>query len=238
MRVNRPTNRFHFWRASDLLGAVACEPQVASWDRSDSPGQTRLRAYLDGVSSAVTPLSEHGQLYLDLSIRVKNPAQLLRHYDLENYLTPLALHLGHQRFCYATARKATAAPSEVRVGYAARLDPKLLEQGWRQFTCRTRGGTQTKQWKIALRERLAASTEPALPGPIAVHLAWRCATSRNWVSLWKPTGDAMGPILGEPDTRNPFNPADDRITELHVHVTRDDTLGHNVDVGIWWTSRR
>jgi hypothetical protein len=46
----------------------------------------------------------------------------------------------------------------------------------------------------------------------------------------------MGPVLGEPYPKNPFNPADDRITELHLHVARDDTLGHDVDVGMWWKS--
>jgi hypothetical protein len=71
---------------------------------------------------------------------------------------------------------------------------------------------------------------------MAVQLAWRCPARRNWVSFWKPTGDAMGPVLGEPDSRNPFNPADDRIVALHLHRCIDESAGNGVRVGMWWRS--
>jgi hypothetical protein len=44
----------------------------------------------------------------------------------------------------------------------------------------------------------------------------------------------MGPVLGEPDLRNPFNPKDDRIVNLQLHLNKDPGIGHDVDVGMWW----
>jgi hypothetical protein len=44
----------------------------------------------------------------------------------------------------------------------------------------------------------------------------------------------MGPVLGEPDPKNPFNPSDDRIVSLGLHVDWDATMRHSVDVGMWW----
>lgn len=52
--------------------------------------------------------------------------------------------------------------------------------------------------------------------------------------LWKPTGEAMGPILGEPVARNPFDPDDGRIVALALHLNSDAAAGHSVDVGMWW----
>lgn len=52
--------------------------------------------------------------------------------------------------------------------------------------------------------------------------------------LWKPTGDAMGPVLGEPDPRNPYNVADDRIVDLTLHRQIDKSIGHDIHVGLGW----
>ena len=54
------------------------------------------------------------------------------------------------------------------------------------------------------------------------------------VELWKPTGDAMGPVLGEPEAKRPYNLADDRITVLYLHLNPDTSMGNDVDVGMWW----
>jgi len=59
---------------------------------------------------------------------------------------------------------------------------------------------------------------------------------RNWVNLWKPTGDAMGPVLGENPSRR-FNPDDDRIVSLGLHLNLDREAGYAVDVGMWWRSQ-
>lgn len=75
-------------------------------------------------------------------------------------------------------------------------------------------------------------------GAVEVQLAWRCSPNRNWVWLWKPTGDAMGPVLGLGQTQREFAPQDDRIVALTLHRDDDRQLGHNVDVGMWWRPKK
>jgi hypothetical protein len=65
-------------------------------------------------------------------------------------------------------------------------------------------------------------------------LAWRCSARRNWSALWKPTGDAMGPVLGVANPDRPYHLNDDRIVDLELHRNIDDTLGNDVEVGMWW----
>jgi hypothetical protein len=98
-------------------------------------------------------------------------------------------------------------------------------------------GATLPRWKAALRSHLLANTVKELPaGPVAVDLGWRCSSERNWVALWKPTGDAMGPVLGEPDPRNSYNVSDDRIVTLTLHRDVDHSLGHGIHVGFAWRS--
>jgi hypothetical protein len=60
---------------------------------------------------------------------------------------------------------------------------------------------------------------------------------RNWINLWKPAGDALGPLLGEPDPRNAYNPADGRITNLALHLASDHALGNDVRIAVRCTPR-
>jgi hypothetical protein len=155
------------------------------------------------------------RFFLHMDIDVREPARLLRHHDLENYLTPVVYRLGSERFTYVSAKKQVGGSSRLRIGLAHPL-PEIPEaETWGHFSYCAGSGVQTKGWKANLRAALAASEPlPLPPGPVEVHLAWRCSPRRNWVWLWKPTGDAMGPVLTEPDPRNPFNPNDDRIVSL------------------------
>ena len=94
-------------------------------------------------------------------------------------------------------------------------------------------------WKIGLRDALLAARVPTLPsGAAEVQLAWRCSPARNWAGLWKPTIDAMGPILGEPPASRRFEPNDGRITSLMLHRLADPRIGWTVDVGMWWRAGR
>jgi hypothetical protein len=52
--------------------------------------------------------------------------------------------------------------------------------------------------------------------------------------LWKPTGDVLGPILGESPAGGEFNPNDDRIVALSMHLNTAESVGLGVDVGVWW----
>jgi hypothetical protein len=90
-----------------------------------------------------------------------------------------------------------------------------------------------------------APLRPVSSGDVAVQLAWHCLSGRNWrqprnwSALWKPTGDAMGPILGpvhaqDASNKRRFNPDDHRIVALGLHLNIDEKMEYDVEVGMWW----
>jgi hypothetical protein len=91
-------------------------------------------------------------------------------------------------------------------------------------------------WKQQLAAGLAASTNLRVlpPGPAAIHIAFRVGPYRNWANLWKPAIDALGGVLGVDNPARPFAPRDDRITELGLQNSIDPSLGHAVQVDVWW----
>lgn len=223
------------WKLADPLPSVSdFEPLLASWERSTHPAQVRLRSYLDDLARRVHPLPAGG-LALHLDVDVREAVRLTRHYDLENYLTPLVTRLDGRRFVHVSSHKRVGGGPSLQIGQAKVVPPPSRTEGWHQFSWAAGSGVQTRQWKERLRDALAkANPAPLPPGPVEVQLAWRCSPARNWVSLWKPTGDAMGPVLGSSDAQHPFNPADDRIVRLHFHLVVDASLGHQVHVAMWW----
>jgi hypothetical protein len=213
-------------------------PLLASWEKSTHPAQVRLRAYLGEIASALSPLPLDGPLFLHLDIDVQDPARLLRHYDLENYLTPLfgAKWLPASRFVLVSARKFVGGGSRIAYGVAT---PCIAseEQGWSHFAINAGRGAMHHDWKERIRSGLAASNpSPIPPGPARIRIAWRCAASRNWCVLWKPTGDAMGPVLGNANPERPYQLNDDRIIDLEFHRLVDESLNHDVVVEMWWRS--
>ena len=181
----------------------------------------------------VGPLPAEQPLFLSLTVDVKAREWLLRFHDLENYLFPLFRTecFRPAQFMLVSGTKRVGGGSTLQLGVAQPMDGDGLF-GWTHYACSPGSGTQTKSWKERIRRSLiSAALTPMRDGPVAVQLAWRGAARRNWTWLWKPTGDAMGPVLGE--TR-PYNPLDDRIVELHLHWGPDDSLGHSVQVGMWW----
>ena len=89
---------------------------------------------------------------------------------------------------------------------------------------------------MALRQGLIdAGVLQAKEGPLAMVIALRLDPARrSWWNAWKPAGDALGPILGEPSSGNPFHPADDRIVSLELHFSPAPGLNNQTQVGIWW----
>lgn len=223
-------------RGKEIKTISVAEPRLASWEKSTHPAQVRLRAYLDDLVAAVGPLPDDSDpLFLHLSIDVGSPDRLLRHYDLENYLTPLfgRRWFNPARFVLVSAAKYVGGGSHLTVGVAS---PRLAElTAWKCFSLASGSGPQSKAWKENLRTTLAETHPSRLPdGPAKVQLAWRCSPRRNWVSLWKPTGDAMGPVLGTDRPESPFNPRDDRTVSLALHRNDDPDIGNDIHVGMWW----
>jgi hypothetical protein len=227
---------FKLWQRGHELVSVTTQPLLASWERSTDPAQIRLQRYLDDIERAFRPqLKTANAYYLSIEVGLPDSVDILHHYDLENYLTPVAHRLRELPIVLACATKRTGGQSRISVGTAQPLTETTLRDEWQHVSVRCSGSPQAKQWKQDLRATLLRrEVATAQPGPLEMQVAWRCSSLKNWINLWKPTGDALGPILGEPLASQPFNPSDDRIVALDLHLGRDDSLGYEVDVGIWW----
>jgi hypothetical protein len=200
------------WQMRDALReATGFTPLLASWNSKSDPAMIRLTAYLDEIAGALDAPSLAGSDWgLDLVVDVGVEARLLRDYDLENYLTPLVNRMGAGHFRFARARKRVGGGSRLVLGKTISDEGQLLRD-WRFFTVAAGSGAQGKAWKEGIRLALFRSGPEILPsGPVQVHMAWQGSATRNWVGLWKPTGDAMGPVLGAPDPTRPFHVNDDR----------------------------
>ena len=231
------------WEPETILHTiVGISPQLASWDKKTHPSQIRLHTYLQPVMDELIPvLPENEPLFLHLDVDVQKPEHLLRHHDLENYVTPLfgLKHLNSARFALVTSRKFVGGGSKLIVGIARPAEDNLSDYGWNHFAYMAQGSVQSKQWKQNLRNALAATNPLPLTLPaVEVQIAWKCSPLRNWVMLWKPTGDCMGPILGEENPLRPFAPNDDRITALKFHRTLDTEIGNAVHIDMWWRAVR
>lgn len=230
------------WQHGKVIHVLSgIEPLLASWEKKSHPAQVRLNAYLDDIEQAIglSVQNSGDPLFLHMDIDVVSDERLSRHYDLENYLTPVVAKLGHEKFCHVSARKYVGGGSKIVVGQAKRQNGLIEQRDWSYFACHAGAGTSGRAWKAAIREKLRGSSPNVVPSEafVEVQIAWRCASRRNWVWLWKPTGDAMGPVLGEPDPDDPFNPNDDRIVVLGLHLDSNDSMGHGVDVALWWRPR-
>ena len=69
-------------------------------------------------------------------------------------------------------------------------------------------------------------------GPVRLELAFVIGPGRNWMNLWKPTIDALDPLLGRTRPDQAWHPLDGRITELGMHRTVDPAAHHDVTVAI------
>ena len=232
----------HWKPKTTLHSIIDINPQLASWDKSTHPSQIRLQAYRQPIMDELLPLLPKNELlFLHLDVDVQRPERLLKHYDLENYLTPLfgARGLDASRFVLVTARKYVSGGSKLEIGIAQPAENNLRTYGWDGFSYTAHGSLQSKQWKENLRNALAATKPLPITSPaVEVQIVWACSSQRNWVSLWKPTGDCMGPILGEENPLRPFAPNDDRIVDLSFHRTFDNTMRNHVQIEIWWRAAK
>jgi hypothetical protein len=227
-----------FSRDQVLKRVEGFTPLLAQWEKSTHPAQIRLENYINWLIHELTPLPNNtNNLYLHLEVDVKNPERLLHHYDLENYLTPLfgMKRLNPRDFDLVSAAKRVGGGSYVEVGNTKLIPSEAIGSDWNFFSCNPLGSSSRNEWKESLRTSLEqAAHSPLSPGPVEVHLAWRCSSLRNWVNLWKPTGDALGPVLGYTYSTNIYHPLDDRINRIWMHKILDDSLLYEVEVYMWW----
>lgn len=202
-------------------------PRLASWDRADHPDQVRLRDYLEDTAELLAPtLVSGGPWALALDVGLRRDRALLDMADLDNYAFPLACRLRNDRLVSVWCTKQYADVSRVLVAPArAATAPDGVVR------VRTTASTQTRAFKEQIRSAVAGTPE-IVSGPVHLQLSFVVGPSRNWINLWKPTIDALDPLLGRTHADRDWHPQDGRITELALHVAVDPSLGYDVVVNI------
>lgn len=210
-------------------------PVLESWNASQHPDQLRLRAFLDHVEATLPELPDnHAVLELRVALPASKPLTSGGG-DLDNYLFPIARRLGASRFDAMFGSKRHAEHSSIAVAPARRVGVDREPD----MRVRTTASAATRAWK----EQVHAACERARPtgisqGAVELEIEFRVSPERNWSSLWKPSIDALGPLLGCRDPNRPFAPQDDRIVHLGLHRMLDASLGWDVVVTAWWSPAR
>jgi len=228
---------FQLWTTTDIYKKIKIiEPRLESWNAKSDPDQVKLQNYLDDIQRNFGTLPPHSDLFLHMDIDVQKQNNLFHHHDLDNYLYPLVNRIGTANFKFVSATKRVGGGSWLLIGQAKMLAEIAEKETWRYFSYDADSiSVQKASWKNQLREALKSRQNQQLnPGGVEVQLIWHCTSHRNWATLWKPTIDAMGPVLGEPFAHRPFYPNDDRIVSLGLHLNIDDMIGWSVYVGMMW----
>ena len=215
-----------FFQRPDSEPVVLREtPRLSRWNRSGDPDQVRLALATDHAERSIRERWDQlqGPAALRLDVGLHRSTPLLNRDDLDNYLLPLADRLGRDRITTALATKRytdrtllRAEPARTRERPADAVDVTA--------SAATQAGFQ-QEIRTQLKDR------DMLPeGPLELELAFVVGPKQDWVDLWKPTIDALGPLLGE--TNRQWHPRDGRIVDLALHGTVDDDADEAVTVAI------
>jgi hypothetical protein len=210
------------------------EPQLESWDQNDHPRQQRLREYLNVVDDLLRPRYEGltGPLALHLDVGLPRDHDLLDQRDLDNYLYPLAKrirrHVRGQLVC-VWGTKQHANRSFVQIEEAV---PALTETEFDCcYTVRTTASPQSTAFKEQIRDQITGAQY--LPnGPVRMQFCFTVGRPRNWLSMWKPSIDALSQILGHSSLTRSWSPQDGRIVDLGLHCRVDAAVGNDILISI------
>jgi hypothetical protein len=211
------------------LGQV---PRLESWNASDDPDQIALREYLDGLYG---DLSRHlpapgTPVSLGLAVGLGSADRMLDHRDLDNYLLPVTRRLRQNgnEVVSVHGSKSASSTSAIAVAAAVAADGPGFGTLW---TVDVNVSYEKPEYKRAVRDAVAGAGElPA--GPVALELCFSVGASRNWDALWKPTIDALGPLLGHAPGAAEWNARDGRITQLAMHCEIDADRRWDVSIAI------
>jgi hypothetical protein len=215
-------------------------PRLESWDAKHARSQAALQEYLDHVESLVaSSLAELPRPWaLDLSVGIANDVSLTSGgRDLDNYLYPVVRRLGWDHFCLVSARKHHGTTSLLRIATVSQIHKAggLNDSSFAHAL--TSVSSATMAWKRELKEQIERQVvSPVTAEPLEMEICFRLAQRRNWAYLWKPTLDALGPILGVDNPLKPYHARDDRIVRLTMHRETDASMGNRVGIAIWWRS--
>ncbi|GAA2756331.1 hypothetical protein [Actinopolymorpha rutila] len=212
---------------------LGTQPRLASWDAATHPNQVRLRHYHRHAAGLVAPtlgaMTEPWSLRLDVGLPDSVP--LLDQHDLDNYAYPLAQHLARHAevpLVSVWCTKGHHSNSFIRVEPAvARADP----DGDSTISVHTTASASNTAYKQQIHDQLARHAAALPGGPVVLELAFTVGR-RNWLNLWKPTIDALEPLLGRTTPGRDWHPRDGRITELGLHLIEDLSLGHAVRIDV------
>ncbi len=199
-------------------------PRLASWNKADHPDQVRLRAFLDDAEGLLAASWVEGLWVLRLDVGLPAGGDVLDMADADNYVHPLASRVGDTNLVSVWCTKQHSEHSFVRIAPAREVPspPDMLV-------------ATTTPPASAYKEQIHAAVSDAAelpPGPVRLELAFVVGPGRNWLNLWKPTIDALDPLLGRTLPDRDWHPRDGRITELGMHLTVDPAVRYDVTVGI------
>lgn len=201
-------------------------PRPASWNKADHPDQVRLQAYLNDTEDLLSGLRVDGQWALRLDVGAPATRDLLREVaDLDNYAHPLADRIKDSSLVSVWCTKQHDGQSFAQIEAAREVHPPS-----EALVVRTTASSESSQYKDQIKAAVAGVG--MLPdGSVRLELSFVIG-NRGWLGLWKPTIDALDPILGRTYPDSPYHPLDGRITELGMHLTVDRALGYDVLIGI------
>jgi hypothetical protein len=211
---------------------LAGPPLLESWDGKQHPSQIRLVAYVDDHRALLaTDLAANEGEPLAMALAVGRPpsANLFATGDLDNHLTPVARAVAGAPVVSFWAAKRHAAASTIAIGRATRVE--ATERPW--IRAEMNASAQSAAYKQELADQVGVHDAAMSNDPVELEICFRVGSHRNWVSLWKPTIDALGGLLGVPDAARPWHPNDGRIVRLGLHLLPDESIGHRVFVTLW-----
>lgn len=201
-------------------------PRLASWNKATDPDQIRLREYLDDTKQLLAASAVAGPWVLRLDVGLPVGRDLIEMADLDNYALPLAAHLRTDELVSVWCTKRHSATSTVRVAPAREADAPA-----EVLTVRTTASAQTAAYKEQVRAGVAGSAEIS-GGAVWLQVSFIVSPRRNWLNLWKPTIDALDPLLGRTREERDWHPRDGRISNLGLHLRIDPSLGNDIIVSI------
>lgn len=202
-------------------------PRLASWEKSTHPDQVRLREYLEDTAELLSPSMISGPWALGLEVGLPPGRDPLEMADLDNYAFPLASRLRNEHLVSVWSTKRNGVTSRVLIAPARRCERPPGDV----WTVRTTASSQTMAFKEQIHLAVADADELP-PGPVLTEIAFVVGPRRNWLTLWKPTIDALDTLLGRTRPDRDWHPLDGRITNLGLHVSVDESLGHDVIAAI------
>jgi hypothetical protein len=220
------TSRRWYGRPREEGLALRTTPRLASWNKANDPEQVRLGEYLVATADLLSSSMITGPWSLLLDVGLPARRNFLDMADLDNYAYPLAWHLRDEALVSVWCTKWHADATRVVVAPAREVVPP-----GEMFTARTTASSETRAYKEQVRGAVAGARQlPA--GPVRLQISFVVGPGRNWLNLWKPTIDALDPLLGRTRTDRDWHPMDGRIVDLGLHVVVEPSLGHDVVVAI------